>query len=103
MELSQGHKKHPFSDSPLMELITIKKGFVKYRLLIDSEGQLLKVELRKNDFDTVIENLCRKEIESIQFIPPDFLLTGQKYCIEVTFKFNKRFKSFSETLPKKSG
>src|SRR5882672_12581119 len=80
-------------------LVTGGKGKVKYHLILDDNGKLERLELIKNNFDSEVDNVCRKEIESLEFIPPPFLNKDEKYQMIVEFKFKKRFKSFSLTQP----
>lgn len=101
MELVMGFREHDFDLAD--GVVTEGKGKVKYHLIIDDGGKLEQLELIKNSFDDKVDSVCRKELESLEFVPPPSLSLnkGEKYQLVVEFKFKKRFKSFSLNQPKK--
>ncbi|MBL0741066.1 hypothetical protein [Chryseolinea lacunae] len=100
-EVSMGFKEHDFTQYPAGKMKTKGRGRVKYHLVLDGDGKLERADLIRNDFDSIAEETCRKEIESLEFIPPPFRTKGQKFQMTVAFIYKTRFKAFSLTIPKK--
>lgn len=101
LEFSTGFKMHDFANSAISTLITNGRGKIKYNLVLGDSARVELIKIIKNDFDDTVEIACSKEIRSLEFIYPSFLKKGDKYRMTAIFKFNKRFKSFYLSYPKK--
>ena len=97
-----GIKKHDFQNSPLNSLDLRKRGKVKFDLRFE-HCKLKKVLLIRNDFDSTVEVLCRKEIESLEFIHEEsYGECEDEYKVIATFKFIDQFRGFTMSPERKT-